>query len=108
VARAGQHKTQGAMILLMVSSGVRVGAMPSLRIKDIKKLDDYGIYRLSIYPDSKKSRYTTYHKPRSCKKPLDAYSPELERIKARSLSQNRPYSGDEFAKQRTNTKILRP
>jgi integrase len=46
------------IILLMASSGIRVGAIQSLKVKSIKRLDgEVGIVR--VYPESKGSVYTT-------------------------------------------------
>ena len=46
------------IILLMASSGIRVGAIPTLTIKSLKKLDE-GLGLLTVYGDSVKSRYIT-------------------------------------------------
>lgn len=42
-----------AIILLMASSGLRVGAVPLLRIKDLGPIDKYSIYKISVYTKSK-------------------------------------------------------
>ena len=44
-----------AIILLMASSGLRVGAVPLLRIRDLEPIDKYSIYKISVYTKSKKS-----------------------------------------------------
>jgi integrase len=50
------------IILLMASSGIRVGAIQSLKIKSIKRLDgEVGI--VTVYPESKGSVYTTLVTP---------------------------------------------
>ncbi len=50
------------IILLMASSGVRVGAIPSLKVKSIKRLDsEIGI--VAVYPESKDSVYSTLVTP---------------------------------------------
>jgi integrase len=48
-----------AMILLMASAGLRVGALPLLRIKDLEPIDTDGlkIYKVNVYAKSKKSSY---------------------------------------------------
>ena len=46
-----------AIILLMASSGLRVGAVPLLRIRDLEPIDKYSIYKINVYTKSKKSRY---------------------------------------------------
>ena len=45
------------MILLMASSGIRVGAIPSLRISSLLKLDE-GVGFLTVYPGTKHSYVT--------------------------------------------------
>ena len=50
------------IILLMASSGIRVGAIQSLKVKSIKRLDgDIGI--VTVYPQSKDSVYATLVTP---------------------------------------------
>jgi integrase len=43
------------MIFLIASAGLRIGALPILRIKDLEPNDEYNIFRISIYAKSKKS-----------------------------------------------------
>ena len=45
------------IILLMASSGVRVGAIPSLRVSSLLKLDE-GVGFLTVYPGTKHSYVT--------------------------------------------------
>src|SRR5215813_13658427 len=50
------------IILLMASSGIRVGAIQSLKVKSIKRLDgEVGI--VTVYPESKDSVYATLVTP---------------------------------------------
>ena len=37
------------IILLMTSRGVRIGALPSLRLSDIKKMDEFGLYLVYVW-----------------------------------------------------------
>jgi hypothetical protein len=53
VARASLRNK--AIVLLMSSAGLRVGAIPLLRIKDIEPVDKYNLYKINIYSRSKKS-----------------------------------------------------
>jgi integrase len=55
------------IILLMTSTGMRIGAlqtdmqdMPGIRLGDLKKIDDFGLYMIWVYPWSKKDRYFTF------------------------------------------------
>ena len=61
-----------AIILLMASSGLRVGAVPLLRIKDLEPIDKYSIYKINVYTKSKKSRYFSYCSA-ECRKEIDSY-----------------------------------
>jgi integrase len=60
------------IILLMCSGGLRLGAIPLLRVRDLQPIDDYGIYKVSVYARSKKSRYFSYCTP-ECRKTIDEY-----------------------------------
>src|SRR5918996_499284 len=51
------------IILLLWSGGMRVGAIPLMRIKDLEPIDKYNIYRITVYPKSKKSKHRTYCSP---------------------------------------------
>ncbi|MGC2308334.1 MAG: tyrosine-type recombinase/integrase [Nitrososphaeraceae archaeon] len=48
------------IVLLMSSTGMRVGAIPSLRVGDIKKFDEQNLYLIWVYNNSKKDRYYTF------------------------------------------------
>ena len=82
------------IILLMASSGIRVGAIPALTIKSLKKLDE-GLGLLTVYGDSKKSRYVTLVTP-ECISTIDKY---LEyRIKqGEKLNEKSPLIRDKYA-----------
>jgi integrase len=60
------------IILLMTSTGMRIGALPSLRLSDIKKMDEFGLYLVYVYSQSKKDRYYTFTTP-ECAKAIDDY-----------------------------------
>jgi integrase len=45
------------VILLMASTGMRVGALRPLHIKDLVKIEDYDLYRITVYTNSPKDRY---------------------------------------------------
>jgi integrase len=61
-----------AIILLMASSGLRVGAVPLLRIRDLEPFDNFSIYKINVYTKSKKSRYFSFCSS-ECRKEIDAY-----------------------------------
>jgi integrase len=47
-----------AIILLMASAGLRVGAIPSLRFKDLEPIDKYGIYKITVYARTRQRHFT--------------------------------------------------
>lgn len=49
------------IILLMASSGIRVGAIQTLKVKSVKRLDEIGI--VTVYPESKDSVYAALVTP---------------------------------------------
>jgi integrase len=61
-----------AIILLMSSGGLRLGAIPILRIKDLEPVEKYNIYRINVYAKSVKSRYFTFCAP-ECRREIDSY-----------------------------------
>ena len=60
-----------AIILTMLSSGMRIGALPELKLKHLEKLEN-DIYQVTVYPDSKKDRYKTFTSPEATNA-IDAY-----------------------------------
>jgi integrase len=61
-----------AIILLMASTGVRVGAIAyPLQLKDLQPIDKYQIYRITVYRKSL-SRYYTFCTPEA-RKEIDSY-----------------------------------
>ena len=51
---------------------MRVGAIPPLRIKDLEPIEEYSIYKITVYAKSKRSSYRTYCSP-ECKVAIDQY-----------------------------------
>ena len=51
---------QRVIILLLASTGIRVGALPVLRIGDIKKFEEHYLYLIWVYNNSRKDRYYTF------------------------------------------------
>jgi integrase len=59
-------------ILLMSSSGIRVGAIPTLLVGHLTKIPQYSLYKIKVYAGNKKSRYYTFCTP-ECAKEIDKY-----------------------------------
>lgn len=65
-----------AIILILASTGMRVGAVHPLRLKDLKKwnIDEHGnyVYQIQVYSYSSKFRYYTFCTP-ECAVAIDNY-----------------------------------
>lgn len=59
------------VILLMASTGCRVGALPSLRLRNLQKVENESLYKITIYEGSNE-QYFTYCTP-ECASFIDAY-----------------------------------
>lgn len=83
-------------ILLMASTGMRVGALPLIKLKHLKKwiVDHSGnyVYQITVYGNSSKSRYTTFCTP-ECAKAIDEYLKMRKRHGESSLKVD-PESGN--------------
>jgi len=60
-----------AIICLMASSGMRRGALPRLRLRDMNRIDKYGLLKFTVYKNESES-YITYYTP-ECTKIIDEY-----------------------------------
>lgn len=66
-----------ALVLLLASTGVRIGAVPELKMKHLKKIDEYGMYRITVY-EGANEEYITFTTPEA-RKALDEYFEYRER-----------------------------
>jgi integrase len=64
-----------AIILLMVSSGCRIGALSELKIRDLVDVPGFSGYKVRVYSDSLKHHYTTFCSPEA-RRALEAYLTE--------------------------------
>ena len=87
------------IILLLSSTGMRVGALPQIKLKDLKKWEikenNQQIYQIQVYSSSSKYRYMTFSTP-ECALAIDNYL-DLRRRFGENLEQtasgwNPPYS----------------
>lgn len=60
------------VVLLMGSTGMRVGAIHTLQIKDLERIPEYNLYKISVYSNSPKDRYYTFCTP-ECAAAIDSY-----------------------------------
>lgn len=93
-----------ALILLMLSSGIRIGAVPGLQLRDLQKMDTDkygGIYRIQVYSDSKRDRYITFTTP-ECAAAIDAYL-QARRVKGERLQPDSALFRREFNRKYANS-----
>ena len=58
--------------MLLASSGMRVGGIPGLRLRNLERVDSYpGFYKITVY-DGYKEEYVTFCTP-ECAKAIDEY-----------------------------------
>lgn len=60
------------VILLMSSAGLRRGALPSLMLKDLTKIDKYGLYKIIVYK-KEQEQYITYCTPECARVNIHCY-----------------------------------
>ncbi len=95
------------LILLMVSTGMRVGAIKSLKIKHLTRLHEQNnIGILSVYPESKDDRYNAIVTP-ECMTSLDEYI-EYRRKQHEKITEESYIIRDKFATFSKNTNRSKP
>jgi integrase len=60
------------MILLMASTGMRLGALVGLKIGHLTRIKEYNLYKILVYAASRKNRYYTFCTP-ECARAIDSY-----------------------------------
>ena len=75
------------IILVMCSAGLRRGAVPHLRIRDLEKIDKYGLYRINVYK-KEQEQYTTFCTP-ECANYIEQYLDRRKRL-GEQLKPNSP------------------
>lgn len=61
-----------AAVLIMASTGMRIGGLRELRIGDIRKIDEFRLYLIWVYNRSVKYRYYAFCTP-ECTTAIDSY-----------------------------------
>ena len=82
------------IISLMVSSGVRYGAVSILNIGDLEKITKYNLYKITAYRKSKKFKYYTFCSP-ECSVLIDSYL-EYRKNQGEVLKDNSPLIREQF------------
>jgi integrase len=89
-----------AIILLMSSAGLRVGAVPGLRVKDLEPVDKYKLYKVRVYSKSVKSRYISMCSP-ECRSSLFQYLEYRKRRGERITDDSPLFRADYNVRERT-------
>src|SRR5918994_153136 len=81
-------------ILLMASTGMRVGALPSLKIRNLERIEKYQLYKITVY-ENEKEEYVTYCTP-ECARAIDSYLEFRQRHGEHPLNEDSPLVREEF------------
>jgi integrase len=65
------------VVLLMASTGMRIGAIPNLKLKHLAKIEDYNLYQITVY-DNTREEYYCFCSP-ECANAIDSYIAYRER-----------------------------
>lgn len=82
-------------VLIMLSTGMRIGGLRELQIGDIKKIDEYRLYLIWVYNRSGKARYYTFC-TLECAVAIDEYLAYRKRI-GEELKDKSPLIRDKFS-----------
>jgi hypothetical protein len=82
------------VILLMSSSGIRIGALSSTKLRNLEKIENYNIYKITVY-ENEEEEYTTFCSA-ECTKEIDSYLQFRERQGERPLKEDAPLIREEF------------
>lgn len=93
-----------ALILLLSSTGMRIGAVPGLLVRDLTKIVDMGLYKVVVYADSPKDRYYTFTTPEAAEA-IDAYLNQ-RRIAGEDVRPSAPLFRQTFPKDEADTPKL--
>jgi hypothetical protein len=80
----------------MVSTGMRIGALPYLQLRDLFKIEQYDLYKIQVYGRSKTSRHYTFCTP-ECAAAIDSYLTYRKRFgEPLGLDQKAPLLREQF------------
>ena len=82
-----------ALVLLLASSGMRIGAVPDLKIKHLLKIPQYGLYQVTVY-EGLHEEYYCFTTPEAAKA-IDTYLEYRER-QGEKISQDAPLFRQQF------------
>jgi integrase len=83
-------------ILLMASTGMRIGALPHLQLRDLTKIEQYNLYKIQVYARSMASHHYTFCTP-ECAAAIDSYLAYRKRFgEPIGLDQKAPLIREQF------------
>jgi integrase len=82
------------VILLMASTGMRIGAIPGLEIGHISQISSYKLYKIQVYALSRNDRYYAFCTP-ECSVAIDSYLAYRERC-GETLKPSTPLIREQF------------
>ena len=90
---AAQDKRLKIAILLMCGSGLRIGSIAELKLRNLEPISKYGIYQITVYENTKQE-YITFCTP-ECASVIDSYL-EYRKRNGDGLRPSEPLLRDEF------------
>jgi len=87
------------MFLLLLSSGMRIGALPGLKIGDLEKIEKYALYKVNVYAGTK-SKYVTFTTP-ECTQAVDYYL-DYRRRRGETITAASPLIRKQFSQEKAN------
>lgn len=88
------------LVLSEAQGGRRIGAFAAMKIGDLTKIEDHGIYRVHVYPGATKDEYLTYFGPEATAE-IDRYLDERRRA-GEELTPESPLIRDDFTTETVN------
>jgi integrase len=83
------------LVLILASTGMRIGGLSGMKLKHVTKLEQEGIYRFIVYENTKQE-YVTYCTP-ECAQAIDSYLAYRKRY-GEQLKPEHPLIRDQFDK----------
>jgi integrase len=82
-------------ILVMASSGVRVGGLATLKRKDLEYIEEYRLYKIFVYSEYLNDRYYTFTTP-ECTSVINTYFETRERQYGEKITPESPLIRKDF------------
>jgi site-specific recombinase XerD len=81
-------------ILLMCSAGLRIGALPYIKLRNLERIEKYNLYKITVY-EGEEEEYITFCTP-ECASAIDSYLEYRQRHGERPLKEDSPLIREEF------------